>query len=141
RKIMRKKIVAGNWKMNLTFPEAIQLHEEVEEHLENVNCDVYHFIPSIYLSTLVHQHDKIKVGAQNAFPQPLGAFTGEISMRQIQQLGVNAVLIGHSERRQIFGESNEFLKQKVDAALQEEVSVFFCCGETLEQREANIHED
>lgn len=135
---MRKKIVAGNWKMNLSLEEAKSLHKEINSALEKQNsrCDVYHFVPSIYLSSLISSDQTVKTGAQNGYPDKNGAFTGEVSMQQLSKIGTEAVLIGHSERRMIFHESNDLLKRKVDAALAENLKVFFCCGESLEQRES-----
>ncbi|PWH81447.1 triose-phosphate isomerase [Brumimicrobium oceani] len=135
---MRKKIVAGNWKMNLSLEEAQSLHSEINDALETseFNCEVYHFVPSIYLSTLLESDQKVNVGSQNGYPAKNGAFTGEVSMSQLSGIGTKAVLIGHSERRQLFNESDILLKEKVDAALEEDLKVFFCCGETLEERES-----
>lgn len=138
---MRKKIVAGNWKMNLTRSEAKSLFEGVANLKNDASCDVYQFVPSLFISDLIDENKSFPmIGAQNAHPKPNGAFTGEISMHQVKDMGVNAVLVGHSERRQIFRESNEFLKEKVDAAIAEGLTVFFCCGESLEQREDGSHE-
>lgn len=138
---MRKNIVAGNWKMNLTRTEAISLLSSVSESLQNPKCEVYQFPPVLYMKELVDQKSTfVKIGAQNGHPEISGAFTGEISMMQINDVGANAVLVGHSERRQLFGESHSFLKQKVDSAINENLTVFFCCGETLEERECGKHE-
>lgn len=134
---MRKKIVAGNWKMNLLLDEAIALNEAIGSHIneKQYDCEVYQFVPSLYIFPLLHQTENITVGAQNGHPEKKGAFTGEVSMHQLKNLGVNSILIGHSERRQIFNESNAFLKEKVDSALSENLKVFFCCGESIEERE------
>lgn len=138
---MRNKIVAGNWKMNLLPNEANQLFHEISENT-NSNCQVYAFVPSIYLAELASKiQNNVFVGAQNAYYEDFGAFTGEVSMKQIKATGAKAVLIGHSERRSIFLESNELLKLKVDAALKEGLEVFFCCGETLDERESNQQEE
>lgn len=135
---MRKKIVAGNWKMNLSLEEAKSLHQAINEEVKKSGskCDVYHFAPSIYLSSLIKSDQSVGIGAQNGYPEKKGAFTGEVSMEQLAGIGTQAVLIGHSERRQLFNESDIFLKEKVDAALAEDLKVFFCCGESLEQRES-----
>ncbi|WP_107040358.1 triose-phosphate isomerase [Brumimicrobium mesophilum] len=140
---MRKKIVAGNWKMNLSLDEAKNLNEEINVALgKNENkCDVYNFIPSIYLTSLIEKDQEVVIGAQNGYPDKNGAFTGEISMNQLAEIGANAVLIGHSERRQLFNESDDLLKRKVDSAIGEELKVFFCCGETLEQRESGNYKE
>jgi triosephosphate isomerase len=138
---MRRKIVAGNWKMNPKRSEAKSLFEGVANLKSDASCDVYQFVPSLFIADLVDQSKSFPIiGAQNAHPKPNGAFTGEISMHQIKDMDVKAVLVGHSERRQLFGESNEFLKEKVDAAISEGLTLFFCCGESLEQREDGSHE-
>jgi triosephosphate isomerase len=138
---MRKKIVAGNWKMNLTRSEAKRLFDSISKLSSEMLCDIYQFVPSLFLAELIDKKvDSPILGAQNAHPKSNGAFTGEISMHQIKDIGVKAILIGHSERRQLFGESNEFLKEKVDAAISEGLTLFFCCGESLEQREDGNHE-
>ena len=138
---MRKKIVAGNWKMNLLRDEALSLHNGVSSALSNPLCDVYHFAPTIYLADLIDSKSAtIKTGAQNGYDKPNGAFTGEVSINQLKNLGVSAILVGHSERRQLFGESHKMLKLKVDAAIGEDLTAFFCCGETLDQRERGEHE-
>jgi triosephosphate isomerase len=138
---MRKNIVAGNWKMNLTRSEAKTLFNEVANLHDEKLCDIYQFVPSLFIADLVDQNVSSPIiGAQNAHSKPNGAFTGEISMHQLKDMGVKAVLVGHSERRQLFNESDAFLKEKVDAAISEELTVFFCCGESLEQRENGSHE-
>lgn len=138
---MRRKIVAGNWKMNLTRSEAKELFEGVANLNSDASCDIYQFTPSLFIADLVDQNlSSPIIGAQNAHPKQSGAFTGEISMHQVKDMGVKAILVGHSERRQIFGESNKFLKEKVDSAISEGLTLFFCCGESLEQRENGTHE-
>lgn len=134
----RKRIVAGNWKMNLDLNEAKALHSAVQEI--STPIDVVVFPPACYVSELA-ANSKIAVGAQNGYPKPNGAFTGEVSILQWAKLGVKALLIGHSERRMYFGESNAFLKEKVDNALELGVTPFFCCGEALEVRESGKHLD
>lgn len=140
---MRIKIVAGNWKMNLSYDEANTLNTAIDKAIKegNSKCDVYHFVPSIYLKSSIDTCEKVNVGAQNAYPKESGAFTGEISMKQIKDLGANAVLVGHSERRQIFNEDNALLKEKVFEGIKQDLKVFFCCGESLEEREANRHKE
>jgi triosephosphate isomerase len=136
---MRKKIVAGNWKMNLNLDEALNLNKTTESQLLDPKCDVYQFVPSLYIPLLIEKKGYIQIGAQNGHPANSGAFTGEISMQQLREIGVQSVLIGHSERRHIFHENDDFLKEKIDAALANKLTPFFCCGETLEQRENNVH--
>ena len=127
--------------MNLTSDEAISLHKDINEGIINSEskCDVYHFVPSIYLNSLIKKDQVVNVGAQNGYPEKTGAYTGEISMQQLSGIGAQAILIGHSERRQIFNESDAFLKEKVNSALKEDLKIFFCCGESLEQRESGSY--
>ena len=137
---MRKKIVAGNWKMNLLHKEALQLASSLNE--QEIPADVIRIVfpPFIYISELINNSQNVFVGAQNFHPKEAGAFTGEVSINQLKDLGVEYVLVGHSERRMYSNESNEFLKEKVDAALKLGIHVIFCCGESLEIRDANTHE-
>src|SRR5690554_3951762 len=125
---MRKKIVAGNWKMNLSEDEAKNLHKKMEESLssQGAACSVYQFVPSLYLIDLVKESKKVTIGGQNGHPEKSGAYTGEISMNQLNNVGCTAILVGHSERRQLFNENNSFLKAKVDAAIENNMEVFFC---------------
>ena len=143
---MRKKTVAGNWKMNLSKDEAIKLFGEIEARSEDVQDEVnmYVFAPFIYLDALItakNSDSRILIGAQNFYPADKGAYTGEVSITQLKNLGVDAVLIGHSERREHFGETNEFIKQKVDAAIQAGLTPIFCCGEPLSVRESGTQND
>lgn len=132
---MRKKIVAGNWKMNLSSEDASSLISTLnEQNIEGV--DLIIFPPSIYLDRALDSKKTIGVGAQNTYSKDSGAFTGEISPSQIKSLGVEYCLVGHSERRSIFGESNELLKNKVDTLLHNDIKVVFCCGEAQEERES-----
>jgi len=131
---MREKIVAGNWKMNLTASEVENLISEVSDFkIEGVNQII--FPTYLYLEKAVKSFRKGSVGAQNFYPKNSGAFTGEVSISQLKDLGVSYVLIGHSERRIIFNETNQFVKEKVDAAIQAGLKIIFCCGESLEIRE------
>lgn len=144
---MRKKMVAANWKMNLTMTDAKQLVLDVaarlpllQEHQEVVFC-----APSIFLHGLKPVMDDladraVSLGAQNCHPKASGAFTGETSIGMLDEAGVNYVLVGHSERRQHFGESNAFLKEKVDALIAAGKQVIFCCGEPLDVREAGAQQ-
>lgn len=138
---MKSKIVAGNWKMNLSLQEALDLVNEIEVSNKSTSKEVFLFVPNIYLHPILEtvNNKGISIGAQNGHPKLNGAFTGEVSMRQLKQLGINTVLIGHSERRALFYETPEFLKEKVDAALSQELNIFFCCGETLAERKAGDH--
>lgn len=132
---MRSKIVAGNWKMNLSQAQAQELCREVNNMNIGSGIEVYIFPPMLYVNECQMHATHVKVGAQNAYPKDSGAYTGEVSMWQLQEAGVTAVLIGHSERREYFRESNAFLKEKLDAALAHGIKPFFCCGEPLEIRE------
>ncbi len=136
---MRKKIVAGNWKMNLGKQEADQLFDGISQQLSKESkADVMVFPPAIYLDRLVQKNDPtITIGIQNFYPKEKGAYTGEISVAQVRNIGATHVLIGHSERRAYFQESNVLLKEKVDAALEHDLTVVFCCGEPLMIREMN----
>jgi triosephosphate isomerase len=141
---MRKKIVAGNWKMNKTFSQAETLITEIADALDDVDlkdAEVVLCPPALYLemTTDVAFESNFKVGAQNIYPEDSGAFTGEISPLMLKELNVNYCIIGHSERRKYFHESNEFLQRKVDSLLKHGVSPIFCCGEVLPEREAGQH--
>ena len=135
---MRKKVLAANWKMNLSLTEAKDLYVQFDSSLPKFeNLTYYVFSPSIFLHELSSNKGSIILGAQNFFPADKGAFTGEISTSHLLDAQVSSVLIGHSERRMFFSESNEFLKQKVDSAIQHGFQVVFCCGESLETRDKN----
>ena len=142
---MRKKIVAGNWKLNKTFSEGVDLAKEVSELAKNeINSDVLLVLctPYIHLqevSELVSEYKNISAGAQNCSSKASGAFTGEVSVDMLKSVLVEYVILGHSERREYFLESNSMLKEKTDLALSRSITPIFCCGETLSQREANIH--
>ncbi len=133
---MRKKIIAGNWKMNTFSKDAQYLVKEIEAGLKKeVKAEVLIFPPSIYAQTLYSDLKKIQLGLQNFYPAEKGAFTGEISVTQLKDIGATHVLIGHSERRAYFMETNSFLREKVDCAIKHGIKVVFCCGEPLEIRE------
>jgi len=141
---MRKKIVAGNWKMNKSFAEAEVLITEIADALDEVeltNTEVVLCPPALYIemATDVAFESNFKVGAQNIYPEDAGAFTGEISPLMLKELNVGYCIIGHSERRKYFSETNEFLARKVDALLKHDIRPIFCCGEILPEREANQH--
>lgn len=137
---MRKKIVAGNWKMNLLQHEANELVKTlVKQEVSNEVTRII-FPPFIFISELINASEKLAVGAQNFYPKESGAYTGEVSISQLKDLGVKYVLVGHSERRMYFNENNSFLKEKVDIALANDIHVIFCCGEPLEIRDQNKHE-
>jgi triosephosphate isomerase len=135
-------MVAGNWKMNLRFEEAVHLTEQLVEALEdNVpeGVSVVLAPPFPYLQVVndLTQHcEAISVAAQNCHSAPSGAFTGEVSAPMLSSLGLQAVILGHSERRALFGETNASLATKVDAAFDAELAVIFCVGETLAERKS-----
>jgi triosephosphate isomerase len=138
---MRKKIVAGNWKMNKLMDEAVALTSElVNMANDEVKGDVKVILcpPSIYLTTInkyIENTPNFSLAAQNCSDKVSGAFTGEISAAMLKSIGVEYVLIGHSERRQYFNETNALLAEKVNTALANGVSPIFCCGESLDQRQ------
>jgi len=137
---MRKKILAANWKMNLLREEAVQLIKEfnLDSQLNNTEIEVVVFPPSVFLSNLSEQ-SKLTIGVQNFYSEDFGAFTGEISIPQAKSCGANYLLIGHSERRMIFQESDSLIKSKVDATVKSKLPFIFCCGELLQTRDANKH--
>lgn len=136
---MRKKILAANWKMNLSFVEAqVWLSQFKSNHTANNQVDFQLYAPSLYLQSLA-QEEVLSIGAQNVHPSDSGAFTGELSISQLKSVGAHSVLIGHSERRQYFHESNAFLKEKVNACSQQDFAFIFCCGEDLETRQSGEH--
>ena len=145
-KFMRKKIVAGNWKMNKTLPEGLQLADEILKQLTATDTEKATVIfcpPFISLSAVsekIKGKEDIFSGAQNCHWQKSGAFTGEISADMIKSCGAEYVIIGHSERREFFEESEAVLSKKVDVALQAGLKLIFCVGESLEEREANVQE-
>lgn len=137
---MRKKIVAGNWKMNMTPKEAKIFAAEMKEKLNTNEVDVVFCVPFVDLAPVMEElkGSNIAVGAQNMYFADSGAYTGEISPSMLVEMGVEYVVLGHSERREYFGETNETVNQKVKKALEVGLKPILCCGETLAQREANI---
>jgi triosephosphate isomerase len=135
---MRKPIIAGNWKMNKTLSEAKNFAEEVKnlvpaaDMMDSVIC-----APALFLQSLVEavKGTEVQIGAQNMHFEESGAFTGEISPKALADLGVQYVIIGHSERREMFNETDESVNKKVLAAFKYNLTPIVCCGETLEQRE------
>ncbi|MEN6339547.1 MAG: triose-phosphate isomerase [Clostridiaceae bacterium] len=137
---MRKPIIAGNWKMNMTPAEAEQLIAELIPLVKDAKCDVVVCPPYIDLAVVGHLivGTNIKLGAQNIHWAPKGAFTGEISADMLQAMGVSYAIIGHSERRQYFGETDETVNKRAKAALEANITPIVCVGETLEQREKGV---
>ncbi len=141
---MRKKIVAGNWKMNKTFNEAEMLLEEIAELLTDdllSKATVVVCPPSLYLELAddIAAENGFYTGGQNLNDKESGAYTGEISAAMIKSIGADYVIIGHSERRTYYHETDELLKEKVLQALKHELTPVFCCGEVLDQRNQGIH--
>ena len=136
---MRKNIVAGNWKMNTTLPEGIKLAEEVNAALAAATpkCDVIICVPFTHLASINNVIDKNKLGlgAENCADHKSGAYTGEVSAPMVASTGANYVILGHSERRQYYGETSETLREKVRLALDNSLTPIFCIGEVLEERE------
>jgi triosephosphate isomerase len=140
---MRKKIAAGNWKMNTLPQEGNELVKNIITGCNNLKPgqQVYFFPPFTHLGGMLGlmNEPQYYVGAQNCSPFSKGAYTGEISLSMLKAVGAEAVIIGHSERRSIFGENFETLKEKTTAVINEGLTLFFCCGETLEERESGSH--
>ena len=138
---MRKKIVAGNWKMNMNLQEGVALAKEINEALvqDKPNCDVVICTPFIHLASVAQVLDAtvVGLGAENCADKEKGAYTGEVSAAMVKSTGAQYVILGHSERREYYGETAEVLKEKVKLALANGLKVIFCCGETLAEREAN----
>ena len=139
-KKMRKKIVAGNWKMNMNLQDGVALAKEINEALvaDKPNCEVIICTPFIHLASVAGVLDStvVGLGAENCADKAKGAYTGEVSAEMVKSTGAQYVILGHSERRQYYGETAEILKEKVDLALGNGLKILFCCGETLEEREA-----
>ena len=136
---MRKKVIAGNWKMNMTPSKAVVLAKEiVAKNTGKDNCDIVICVPAIDVPAVqeVIKNTNVKLGAQNVHFAPSGAFTGELSVDMLKESGVEYVIIGHSERRQYFGETDESVNKRVTAALEGGLKVILCVGELLEEREA-----
>jgi len=139
-KIMRKPIIAGNWKMNKTPAEAEQLVTELIPLVKDAKCDVVVCPPYVDLAVVAKLlvGTNVKLGAQNIHWAPKGAFTGEVSADMLLAMGVSYAIIGHSERRQYFGETDEFVNKRAKAALQANITPIICVGETLDQREKGV---
>lgn len=142
---MRNKIAAGNWKMNLTFDEAIALTNSISTNIKDKLPDNRHVIlspPFVYLHKIIEAiktNKQLHVAAQNCSHELSGAFTGEVSAAMLQSIGVEYVIIGHSERRNLFNENHEILRKKVDLVLEHNMQPIFCCGEKMEQRNSLRH--
>ena len=135
---MRKNIVAGNWKMNNTLQEGLNLSKELQQVLDGkeINCEVVICTPFIHLTSIAGKITTVGLGAQNCADKVSGAFTGEVSAAMIASTGAKYVIIGHSERRAYYGETNAILKEKVILAIENNLTPIFCIGEVLAEREA-----
>ena len=140
---MRKQIVAGNWKMNKTESESVRLIDEIKAQKLNENVSVFIAPTFVNLASAVKstKNSGIEVAAQNMHQSISGAYPGEISARMLLEIGVKHVILGHSERRSYFGETDELLKEKVQAALDAGLKVIFCFGEELDDRKSGAHFD
>ena len=140
---MRKKIVAGNWKMNTTVPEGVELAKEVVKEAASLSSEVKLIVgvPFTHLSSVatVLEGSNVELSAQNCADEVKGAYTGEVSAKMLASLPVKYVILGHSERREYYGETNEKLVKKINLALAENIAPIYCVGEKLEEREAGKH--
>lgn len=143
---MRKQIAAANWKMNLTYQQAEELLEELNNGAEKLREDqmAVFAVPSPYLhlaQTRIGAQQNYFVAAQNCYSKKSGAYTGEVSVEMLNSMDIQYVIIGHSERREYFGESNKLLAEKIDICLENNIQPIFCCGEPLNIREGNTQND
>ncbi|MBQ0115290.1 MAG: triose-phosphate isomerase [Bacteroidales bacterium] len=143
---MRKNIVAGNWKMNTTVPEGVQLANDVKDAVagvENLKCNVVVGVPFTHLTAVkaAIEGSKVELAAENCADHKSGAYTGEVSAAMVASTGADYVILGHSERRGYYNETIEMLKEKVDLALANGLKVIFCCGESLEERKNGSYFD
>ena len=140
---MRKKVIAGNWKMNMLPNEAMAFIEGLAPLVKNSEAEVILCVPytDLFYSLLTAQDTNIKIGAQNMHWEEKGAYTGEVSGKMLKSIGVEYVIIGHSERRQYFNETDETVNKKVKSAFANELKPIVCVGETLEQRETGKAEE
>ena len=136
----RKKIIAGNWKMNMTPSEAVALVNELKPLVVNDEVDVVFCVPAIDIIPAMEaaKGTNIQIGAENMYFEEKGAYTGEISPTMLNDAGVKYVIIGHSERREYFAETNETVNKKVLKAFEHGITPIICCGESLTQREQGI---
>lgn len=139
----RRKIIAGNWKMNMTPSEAVELVNTLKPLVANEEVDVVFCVPAIDIVPVVEavKGSNIQVGAENMYFEEKGAYTGEISPNMLVDAGVKYVILGNSERREYFGETNEDINKKMHKAFEHGLTPIMCCGETLEQREQGVTMD
>ena len=140
---MRKKVIAGNWKMNMLPNETIEYINSFSKLVENTDNEVILCVPytDLFYALMTAQGTNIKIGAQNMHFAEKGAYTGEVSAKMLKSIGVEYVIIGHSERRQYFNETDETVNKKIKAAFENELKPIVCVGETLEQREEGLTEE
>lgn len=135
----RKPIIAGNWKMNKSLEEAVEFVKEVQDKLPDASAvESVIGAPALFLPTMIQTrtNNQLVIAAQNCYTEDAGAFTGEISPKSLAEVGVQYVIIGHSERREYFNESNQFINEKAKAIFRNGMFPIICCGESLEQRES-----
>lgn len=139
----RKKIIAGNWKMNMTPSEAVELANTLKPLVANDEVDVVFCVPAIDIIPVMEavKGSNIQVGAENMYFEEKGAYTGEISPAMLTDVGVKYVILGHSERREYFGETNEDINKKMHKAFEHGITPIMCCGESLTQREQGVTMD
>jgi triosephosphate isomerase len=137
---MRKKIIAGNWKMNKTPSETVTLINELKPLVETKDADVVFCVPAISLATAIEaaKGSNIEIGAENMYYEENGAFTGETAPNMLTDIGVKYVIIGHSERREYFAETDVTVNKKVLKAFEHGITPIICCGESLTQREQGV---
>jgi len=139
----RKKIIAGNWKMNMTPSEAVELIQTLKPLVQTENADVVFCVPAIDIIPAMEaaKGSNIQIGAENMYFEEKGAFTGEISPNMLTDAGVKYVILGHSERREYFAETSETVNKKMLKAFEHNITPIMCCGETLTQREQGVTMD
>ena len=140
---MRRKVIAGNWKMNMLPDETIKFIDEITPLVKDTKNEIILCVPytDLFYALLTAQNTNIKIGAQNMHWEENGAFTGEVSGKMLKSIGVEYVIIGHSERRQYFAETDETVNKKIKSAFKNELKPIVCVGETLEEREAGKTEE
>ena len=140
---MRKKIIAGNWKMNKTPSETVKLIEELKPLVANEEVDVVFCVPAISLMIAMEaaKGSNIEIGAENMFYEESGAYTGNIAPNMLTDIGVKYVILGHSERREYYSETNDIVNKKVRKAFEHGITPIICCGESLTQREQGVTMD
>ncbi len=140
--MLRKPFIAGNWKMNMTAESGAKLIKELAPLVKDANCDVALCVPAILIPAMTQaaKGTNIAIGAENVHWADKGAYTGEISCEQLKEYGVKYAIIGHSERRQYFGETDESVNMRALTALKNGITPIVCVGETLSEREGGITE-